>query len=100
VPFERTLPRLFTNVAVRNYAPVASGVYGLSNANHWIYIGQSDNIQAALLAHLNEPDSKLMKLAPKGFVLETCDRSNRIARLDRLITEYRPVYNQALPETA
>ncbi len=100
MPFDRPLPRLFTNIAVRNYAPVASGVYGLSNANHWIYIGESDNLQASLLAHLNEPNSELMKLAPKGFVLETCDRSNRIARLDRLITEYRPVCNKDLRETA
>ncbi len=100
MPFERTLPRSFTAIAVRNYAPVTSGVYGLSNAREWIYIGESDNIQAALLAHLSEPDSELMRLAPKGFVLETCDRARRLFRQGRLIGEYRPLCNERLRENA
>lgn len=94
MPFERTLPRSFTVPSVRNYAPAASGVYGLSNAREWIYIGESDNIQATLLAHLSEPDSELMRLAPKGFVLETCDRARRPSRQERLIGEYEPLCNE------
>lgn len=94
MPFERTLPRSFTVSSIRNFAPVASGVYGLSNAREWIYIGESDNIQAALFEHLSNPDSELMRLGPKGFVLETCDRAKRLARQERLIAEYRPVFNR------
>jgi hypothetical protein len=98
VPFERTLPRSFSTFSVRNYAPVASGVYGLSNASQWLYVGESDNIQAALMAHLSDPDSELMKLAPKGFVVEICDRSKRLLRQDRLVGEYKPVCNERLAE--
>jgi hypothetical protein len=100
VPFERTIPHTFSTIAVRNNAPVASGVYGLSNARQWLYIGETDNIQASLLAHLSDPNSELMKLAPKGFVLETCDRARRLQRQDRLIGEYRPICNGNLPESA
>lgn len=100
MPFERTLPRAFTAIAVRNNAPVTSGVYGLSNAIEWIYIGESDNIQAALLAHLSDPNSELMKLGPKGFVLETCDGAKRLYRQERLIGEYRPLCNERLRENA
>jgi hypothetical protein len=100
VPFDPTLPRSFTAIAVRNYAPDTSGVYGLSNAREWIYIGESDNIQAALLAHLSDRDSELMRLAPKGFVLETCDRARRLSRQERLIGEYRPLCNERLRENA
>jgi hypothetical protein len=94
------MPRSFTAVAVRNYAPVASGVYGLSNAREWIYIGESDNIQAALLAHLSDPESELMRLAPKGFVVEICDRARRLSRQDRLVGEYRPLCNERRRENA
>ncbi len=98
MPFDRTMPRSFTPIAVRNYAPIASGVYGLSNAREWLYIGESDNIQAALLAHLSDPDSELMRLAPKGFVLETCDRASRFSRQVRLVGEYQPVCNEPAAE--
>lgn len=100
VPFERTTPHSFSLVSVRNYAPLTSGVYGLSNARQWIYIGETDNIQAALLAHLGEPTIEPMTLAPKGFVYETCDRAHRLSRLDRLIGEYQPICNEPLKEIA
>ena len=99
MPFERTLPRSFTASSVRNFAPAASGVYGLSNAREWIYVGESDNIQAALFEHLSNPESELMRLAPRGFVLETCDGAKRLARRERLIAEYRPLCNQRVRES-
>jgi len=34
--------------------PNGGGVYGLSNAQGWIYINTAENIQAALLNHLSE----------------------------------------------
>jgi len=46
MPFNQFTPRNFTNDAVLTYAPVMSGVYGISNAHEWIYIGESDNIQS------------------------------------------------------
>lgn len=98
MPFERTLPRSFNPSSVRNFAPAASGVYGLSNAREWIFIGESDNIQAALFEHLSNLDSEVMRLGPKGFVLETCERTRRLARQERLIAEYRPLYNQRVRE--
>ena len=98
MPFERTLPRSFNPSSVRNFAPAVSGVYGLSNAREWIFIGESDNIQAALFEHLSNLDSEVMRLGPKGFVLETCERTRRLARQERLIAEYRPLYNQRVRE--
>ena len=80
MPFERALARSFNASSVRNFAPAASGVYGLSNAREWIYIAESDSIQAALFEHLSNPDSELMKLGRKGFVLEACDRAEAPGR--------------------
>ena len=39
MPFTQHIPRVFTATGVRMYAPMASGVYGISNAREWIYIG-------------------------------------------------------------
>lgn len=49
MPFEQLTPRPFTPSSVRIYSPIASGVYGISNAREWIYVGEAGNIQRALL---------------------------------------------------
>ncbi len=93
MPFEKLTPRPFTSSAIQMYAPNASGVYGISNAREWIYIGETEDIQRALLTHLQSFDTSLMKRQPKGFVFETCDGTRRPARQDRLVAEYGPTCN-------
>lgn len=94
MPFDRPTPRPFTHAAVRTYAPGSPGVYGISNAREWIYIGECDNIQSALLAHLQDTQALLMRRFPTGFVFEMCEGANRVARQDRLIREYEPMFNR------
>lgn len=93
MPFDEHVPRPLTPVTVHTYAPIASGVYGISNAREWIYIGETDNIQETLLGHLRESDTSLLRRQPTGFVFEVCDRARRPARQDRLIFEYEPTCN-------
>lgn len=100
MPFEGLIPRPFVPGAIRTYAPMASGVYGISNAREWIYIGETDDIRDALLTHLNENESPLMKSAPAGFVFEVCDRARRSIRQDRLVDEYSPTCNRRSPRRA
>jgi hypothetical protein len=94
MPFDQPTPRSLTPVSVRANAPIASGIYGITNAREWIYIGETDNIQGTLLSHLQEPDTSLMKRLPTGFVFEVCDRANRPFRQDRLVIEYEPTCNR------
>jgi hypothetical protein len=97
MPFEQFTPRSLTPVSVRANAPAASGVYGISNAREWIFIGETDNIQASLLHNLQPGNSALLKRFPTGFVFELCGAAHRRARQDRLILEYEPVCNRRLP---
>jgi hypothetical protein len=94
MPFDQFRPMPFTPRAIESHAPVASGVYGLSNAREWIYIGETDDIQGALFHHLQDPGASLMKRQPTGFVFEICDGARRPARQDRLVLEYEPVCNR------
>lgn len=94
MPFDNRVPRPFTSGAVQMYAPATSGVYGISNAREWIYIGGAENIQGALLTHLQDPGDPLMKCGPTGFVFELCDQATRPARQDRLVSEYGPSCNR------
>jgi hypothetical protein len=94
MPFNQFVPRNFTPDSVQTYAPLTSGVYGISNAREWIYIGESDNIQGSLLAHLQKPHTPLLKRGPTGFVFEVCDQARRSARQDRLVLEYEPTCNR------
>jgi hypothetical protein len=97
MPFNAYIPRPFTPAAVQRYAPAAFGVYGISNAREWIYIGDTDNIQDALLRHLVELETSILKKRPTGFVFEVCDRAARPARQDRLVLEYEPTCNRHGP---
>jgi hypothetical protein len=94
MPFNQLIPRPFTSDGVQMYAPAASGVYGISNAREWIFIGETADIQGALLAHVQELHTSLMKRNPTGFVFEICDQARRPSRQDRLVVEYGPICNR------
>lgn len=94
MPFDQVFPRSFTAPSVRQHAPPLSGVYGISNAREWIYIGETDNIQDTLLQHLLAPGTPLLQQRPTGFVFEVCDRVRRPVRQNRLVFEYEPKYNR------
>ena len=93
MPFDRFAPHAFSLVSVRNNAPALSGVYGLSNAREWLLVGETDNIKAALLRRLEEKHRSGLEREPTGFVFELCAPQNRVARQDRLIEEYQPVFD-------
>jgi hypothetical protein len=94
MPFEYPFPRSFTANSIREHAPRESGVFGISNARQWLYIGEADDIQSALLDFLQEFEAALPLQQPTGFVFETCDRNRRPTRQDRLIQEYEPLCNR------
>jgi hypothetical protein len=100
MPFEHLIPRPFVPTSIHAYAPALSGVYGISNAREWIYIGETDDIQGALLTHLSEYESPLMRSKPAGFVFEVCERARRPGRQDRLVHEYGPTCNRQPPRRA
>lgn len=90
MPFEQVFPRSFNENAIRRFAPAISGVFGISNATQWIFIGESDNIQSTLLDLLVSASAPLHRREPTGFVFEVCDRVRRTERMGRLILEYHP----------
>jgi hypothetical protein len=94
MPFDQPCPRSFTSGAIREYAPPLSGVYGLSNAVEWVYIGEAEDIQEALLQLLAERRTAVFNRVPTGFVFEICSRARRRERQDRLVFEYEPTCNR------
>jgi hypothetical protein len=72
------------------------GVYGLSNAREWVFVGGTGDIRAALLGHLQEGNTTLKSRAPTGFTFEICHPSQMAARVSRLVTELSPVCNLGL----
>ena len=72
------------------------GVYGLSNAREWVFVGIADDIQAALIGHLREGNTVLKSRAPTGFTFEVCHPSQRAARAGRLVKELSPVCNKGI----
>ena len=73
--------------------PNGGGVYGLSNAQGWIYINTAENIQAALLNHLSELNRVSEFQTATGLTFELCESELRAERRDRLIQELHPALN-------
>lgn len=93
VPFENHGSRAYTPASVLKNAPAASGVYGLSNAREWIYVGECGNLQDRLLDHLRGADLALAR-TPTGFTYELSEPADRMGRLSRLVQELDPVHNR------
>jgi hypothetical protein len=97
VPFENYVASRFSELLIERFAPTLAGVYGLSNAREWIFVGETENIKAALLAHLQASNPAVAGRSPTGFTFEVCSPYARFARQDRLIQELEPVCNRTAP---
>ncbi len=92
--FENHGTRAFTPASVDRNAPSASGVYGLSNARAWVYVGECDDVREQLRKHLGETGTLLRAQNPTGFTYELCAEGDRIARQNQLVRELEPVCNR------
>jgi len=81
----------FTKEAIPACAPPTSGVYGLFNFDCQVFIGESANIQDALLRHVSETDFKSRHLRATGFTFEPCAAEFRKTKAAELIVRFRPV---------
>ncbi len=90
MPFEQGAPSSFTAISIQNNAPDASGVYGLSNSREWLFIGETNNIRAALMEHLREANSSGIARRPTGFSYEISPPGKRLARKNVLVRELTP----------
>ena len=97
MPFEGSLAHAFTVGSIRAHAPTSGGVYGITNSTEWLYIGYSDNIQGALMTHLQDRGSRLALCRPAGFVFESSWGERQVDRCQRLIHEYTPSCNERSP---
>jgi len=78
-------------------APQASGVYAIFNGQNWIYVGESGDIRARLLQHLNGDIPCIIQNAPTGFQFElVAGQPQRVARQNQLIVALNPICNQRL----
>ena len=94
MPFENHGNRSFTTISVGKNAPPASGVYGLSDARQWIYVGETADIQAELLRHLENPHPFFREHPPLGFTYELTTPRRRIERQSQLVSELEPIGNR------
>jgi len=91
MPFARPGAYSFTVFSIRKNAPAWGGIYGLSNAQSWIYIHAVDDIRSALLDHMNERNPTVDFRSVTGFSFELCDGTERSQRCSQLVEELHPV---------
>ena len=94
MPFANHGNRSFTLISVDKNVTAASGVYGLSNASQWIYVGEAANIHAELFKHLQHPNAFLRGHSPSGFTYELSSAGQRVQRRNQLVLELAPIANR------
>lgn len=92
--FAECAARMFTATSVLKNAPDCSGIYAISNAREWIFIGEATDIRARLLEHLRERGTPLMGRNPTGFTFEICAAGGRRSRHAQLVREFEPYCNR------
>jgi len=97
MPIGPGLPSLpWTYQSIVANAPHASGVYAIFNAQRYIYVGESGDIQARLLQHYNGDNQCIINALPTGFAFEVVAANQRVARQNQLIVALTPACNQKL----
>lgn len=81
---------MFTFVAVRRKAPLASSVYTIYTARRRVYVGVSDDIQQSLFRHLNTSNATIHQFSPLSFSFELAPAEERSARRQELIATLDP----------
>lgn len=94
MPFQTFLLRSFNKNSIWRDAPSSAGIYGLSNAQEWIYVGVSDDIRGDLLRHLGATGSAVLARKPTGFTYELWVQGDRAARQSQLVRELEPCCNR------
>ena len=84
----------FARASIQVNAPEQSGVYALYNDHNWIYIGESQDIQARLIQHIDGDNPCITSYAPPTFSYELSAANQRVARQDQLIGELLPLCNR------
>jgi hypothetical protein len=94
MPFANPSAHVFTSMAIQKNAPTLPGVYGISNAAEWLYVGESDNLRESLMCRLQESGTWLSTRMPTGFTFELCRPDERVRRQDQLVRELEPICNR------
>lgn len=96
MPFENCASQSFTAASIQRNAPECSGLYGLSNAREWVFIGKASDIRASLMEHLKEVGTLLAVRNPTGFTFEVLSPGECVSRQDQLVRELEPFCNRRL----
>jgi len=86
----------FAAASIMQNAPKESGVYALYNGTTWVYVGESSNILAQLMQHLNGDVACITMFPRLGFSYELVRPGMRTWRMQEVISEFRPVCNPSL----
>jgi len=93
---EPTIP--LTTLGIAIFAPAASGVYAICDANNaYVYFGESNDIQRRLTEHLNDATHCIHRHGAASFTFDLVDGAfARILRQNELIAAYRTPCNQMM----
>ena|SRR5215208_932416 len=94
MPFPKQQRHDLTTAAIRSMQPNQSGIYGIFNHLHCIYIGKTEDIRESLLQHANresEQSACIFKNDPQYWLASIVSKSQLGFWERMLLGEFRPV---------
>ena len=93
MPWMSAARYVFSLPSILGNAPEQTGVYALHADTAWVYVGESANIRAHLLEHLNGHNICVALYPRLNFSYELIAAPVRAWRHDQVIREFRPACN-------
>jgi hypothetical protein len=96
MPWKNPTSYPFDKASIILNAPHESGVYALRNKTTWVYIGESSDVLAQLVQHLDANNACIAMFPDLMFSYELVHPVVRPWRLDDVVRELRPICNPKL----
>jgi hypothetical protein len=96
MPFNAAAGHPFSEAGVATYAPCEPGIYGIYSNQQWIYVGESQDIEKSLYAHLHRQSEEsycILSRSPTHFVFDLGDEMWGKTRVKGLVEELKPACN-------
>jgi hypothetical protein len=77
----------FDRDSIVRFAPNAPGVYAIYREGRYLYVGEGQDIQRMLLAHIEGDNDCITRKHPTGFAFELVPDAQRVSRRDILIAQ-------------
>lgn len=98
MPWSESFGLKFTESSIHENVPNTPGVFGVYNAQGWVFIAKSKSLRNSLFNCFVQRSRFWPGNEPTGYTFESCSPTEAEELRDQLILEYSPYMPPVMPE--